>query len=236
MILGGLPAPPQGGGGQEGGVPFAPCRWGITGSPKESREEPVWSHGGQWRRPGAPGWRRGTQGLWVRLWRCGVCRATALGGQDVGRGRQGLSLCCPASTQGAGTLLPAEWRQGRMARRSSCRTRTATTKTTTTGRGSTRWRTHQGELPTAAGFRGVWAASCRFWRDTLGPGRRRPRERSPGWWFPWHLSLRSAGDRWVLSGLGAQADVRPYHLQLVHLHQVPSRYGVRTGRRGRAGH
>lgn len=31
--------------------------------------------------------------------------------------RQGLSLCCPASTQGDGTLpSPAEWRQGRMAR------------------------------------------------------------------------------------------------------------------------
>ena len=29
----------------------------------------------------------------------------------------GLPLCCPASTQGAGTLpSPAEWRQGRMAR------------------------------------------------------------------------------------------------------------------------
>ena len=31
----------------------------------------------------------------------------------------------------------------------------------------------------------------------------------------------SAGDRWVLSGPGDQADVRLQHLQLVHLHQVP---------------
>lgn len=44
------------------------------------------------------------------------CGAAALRGQDVGQ-KQGLPLCYPASTQGAGTLpSPAEWRQGRMAR------------------------------------------------------------------------------------------------------------------------
>lgn len=108
------------------------------------------------------------------------CGAAALRGQDVDR-RRGLPLCCPVSTQGAGTLpSPAEWRQGRMAR-IILQDEDVTTKI------DNDWK----RLNTLAHYQVSRPRHGPTALEVPRSGRLGSRgETGSGWWFPHHLVLR----------------------------------------------